>query len=44
MFSTYDVGTQKKRLSEMVLFNTQNIFKLMGKKIIAFLRSKFLLN
>ena len=27
------MGTQKNRLNEMVLLSTQNMFKLMGKKI-----------
>ena len=31
---TYVVGTQKNHLDEMVLLSTQNVFKLMGKKII----------
>ena len=31
------MGTQKNRLNETVLLSTQNIFKLMGKKIITIL-------
>ena len=38
------VGTQKNRLNETVLLSTQNMFSLLGKKIFAFLRSKFLYN
>ena len=38
------VGTQKNRLIESVLLSTQNMFRLLGKKIIAFLGSKTLLN
>ena len=34
---TYVVGTQKNRLQETVLSRTQNMFKLMGKKIITIL-------
>ena len=43
---TYVVGTQKNCLNETVLLSTQNrlMFRLLGKKIIAFLRSKYLLN
>ena len=36
------VGTQKKGLNEMVLLSTQNMLKLMGKKIFTLLRSKIL--
>ena len=45
-FSTkqYVVGTQKNPLNETVLLSTQNMFGLLGKKIIAFLGSSFLLN
>ena len=39
---TYFVGTQKNRLNEMVLLSTQNMLKLMGKKILTFLYSFFL--
>ena len=35
----YVVGTQKNRLNDTVLLINQNIFKLMGKKIIAILHS-----
>ena len=41
--ATYVVGTQKNRLNEMVLLSTQYMFRLLGKKIIAFLLSKFCL-
>ena len=37
------MGTQKSRLNETVLLFTQNMLKLMGKKIITILRSKILL-
>ena len=40
---TYVVGTQKNRLNETVLLSTQNMFKLMGKKIMTILCSKVLL-
>ena len=33
--------TQKNRLSETVLLSTQNMFKQMGKKIIAFYANNF---
>ena len=36
------MGTQKNHLSEMVLFSTQNMCKLMGKKIFIILCSKIL--
>ena len=35
------VGAEMNRLNEMVLFSTQNMFKLMDKKIIKILHSKF---
>ena len=35
------MGAQKNHLNEMVLLSNQNLFKLMGKKLIAILRSKF---
>ena len=38
----YDVGTQKNPLIETVLLITQNMLKLMGKKILPILRSFFL--
>ena len=38
----YVVGTQKNGLKEMVLLSTQNMLKLMGKKILTILRSKVL--
>ena len=38
---TYVVVTQKNRLTEMVLLSTQNMFKLMHKKIITILRWNF---
>ena len=41
---TYVVGTQKNHLNETVLLSTQNMFRLLGKQMIAFLRSKILLN
>ena len=34
------VGTQKNSLHETVLLSTQNMLKLMGKKIFTILRSK----
>ena len=34
---------KKKRLNETVLLSTQNMFKLMGKKIFIILRSKMVL-
>ena len=37
---TYVVGAKKNRLNEMVLWSTQNMFKLTDKKIITILRSK----
>ena len=40
---TYVMGTQKNRLRETVLLSTQNMFKLIGKKI-TILRSKSLLH
>ena len=33
---TYVVGTQKNHLNEMVLLSTQNMLKIMGKKIFTF--------
>ena len=36
------MGTQKNRLNETVLLSTQNMFKLMGKKIFTILRSTLL--
>ena len=41
---TYVVGTQKNRLTETVLLNTQNMFKLMDRKLISILHRNFLLN
>ena len=41
---TYVVGTQKNRLNEAVHLSTENMFSFLVKKIIAFLRSKFMLN
>ena len=41
---TYVEGTQKNRLDETVLLITQNMFKLMGKKIITILCLNLLLN
>ena len=38
---THVLGTQKNRLNETVLLSTQNMFKLMGKKLISILCSKF---
>ena len=35
------MGTQKNRLNETVLLSTQNMFKLVGKKTITILSSKF---
>ena len=35
---------QKNHLNETVLLSTQNMFRLLGKEIIAILRSKSLLN
>ena len=35
------VGTQKNRLKETTLLNTQNMLKLIGKNIFTILRSKF---
>ena len=35
---TYGVGTQMNRLNETVLLSTQNLLKLMGKKIFTILR------
>ena len=37
---TYVEGTQKNHLNETVLLSTQNMLKLMGKKIFTILRSK----
>ena len=41
---TYIVGTQKNRFNEMVLLSTQNMFNLMGRKIISILQSLVLRN
>ena len=38
------MGTQKNSFNEMVLLSTQNMFKLMGKKILTILHSKFCLS
>ena len=38
------VGTQKNHLNEMVLLNTQNMLKPIGKKILKILRSKIVLS
>ena len=35
---TYVMGTQKNRLSETVLLSTQNMLKMMGKKIFTIVR------
>ena len=37
---TYVKGAQKNRLNETVLLSTQNMLKLMGKKLFTILRSK----
>ena len=39
---TYVMGAQKNRLNETVLLSTQNMLKLMGKKIFTILCSNFL--
>ena len=36
--SKHVVGTQKNHLNETFLLSTQNMLKLMGKKILTFLR------
>ena len=41
---TYDVGTQKNCLNETVLLSTHKKFKLMDKKKITILHSKFSLS
>ena len=41
---TYVVGTQKNCVNGMVLLSIQDMFRLLGKKIIVILRLKVLLN
>ena len=41
---TYIVGTQKNGFNETVLLSTQNMLKLMGRKIISILQSLVLRN
>ena len=41
---TYVVDTQKNRLNETVLLSTQNMLKLMGKKIFTILNQTFCLS